>query len=618
MSEDRSKRRELDWKARLSDMFPYSGLLQLLIYSVWFRLVFVLLVLFAVFMALFLPKIWVTTPKDYNPVVKVSGLDLLQAWSLKRSARAAAEAGDQEKALYAWRVAVANNQGNLDSIRGFLEYLLKHGERDETIGMAYTECHWLLGLTETNRNQVELVARVYDHYKLPSRAAALLDPFKSELSPVEEKIFLKSLFEIGQRRTFDRQWESARPATREDPELRLYRDAWLAGWGDPGESGDALARLKSHRGEVAHRELVARLELEVAHQRGDLDYFKEVLDRMVDEGMDRPAYHVTYWILLKNAGREDEAVRLAKNYPFPPESADNLIRFSDVLLSLGLKDDAMDLLTRNIPQFGYSESLWVKQATILNQEKKWEELKALAADMRVDLRVNNSLEGFSYYLEGLAEYRMKRYRPAGEAFERIPRCNFESPYLALQVAANLEKLDYHAIAKEMLVPLEDKLMDHASYWQALNDAGVNLRSDDLVFRTAERLYKMNPDNWITRFNYAASLISRRIQPAEAVKITVELLNQRPNDPGVRINHALALLLNGRTSEAQEMLQTISEDGLPASYASSYFLAWFEVFFNENHFDKALAMSEKINPDYLFNCENEWLQTKLRRIQGASR
>src|SRR5258706_14787160 len=80
-------------KLKLANKLAYFPLLRLLLFKFWFRMAFLALVFLMVFLSLFLPKVWRTSPPNFLPVVKVSGLDLVQAWSLQRTARKQMAAG---------------------------------------------------------------------------------------------------------------------------------------------------------------------------------------------------------------------------------------------------------------------------------------------------------------------------------------------------------------------------------------------------------------------------------------------------------------------------------------------------------------------------------------------
>src|SRR5437764_521365 len=110
-------------KEKLGQKLENFPLLRQLVFEFWFRLVFLAFLLGAVFLALFLPKMWTVSPPGFKPVIKVSGLDLVQAWSLKRSALKAAAAGKNEDAAYAWQAAIANDAADPDLYRGSLRHL---------------------------------------------------------------------------------------------------------------------------------------------------------------------------------------------------------------------------------------------------------------------------------------------------------------------------------------------------------------------------------------------------------------------------------------------------------------------------------------------------------------
>src|SRR5262245_31446968 len=118
MDEDRKAK----WAAKLEN-FP---LLRILLLEKWFRLAFLLFLTVFIGAALFLPNIWVTSPKGFLPVVKVSLLDRVQAQSLKRTARKASASGRYDEASYAWQLAMANNRADAEASRELLRIFLEH------------------------------------------------------------------------------------------------------------------------------------------------------------------------------------------------------------------------------------------------------------------------------------------------------------------------------------------------------------------------------------------------------------------------------------------------------------------------------------------------------------
>ena len=57
-----------------------------LFHDVWFRVFLIGMLAGGALVGLLLPKMWVVTPPDFFPPLKSSGLDLAQAWQLKRKA----------------------------------------------------------------------------------------------------------------------------------------------------------------------------------------------------------------------------------------------------------------------------------------------------------------------------------------------------------------------------------------------------------------------------------------------------------------------------------------------------------------------------------------------------
>src|SRR5262245_6348141 len=139
------KHRKIEWASRL-ERFP---LLKILVLEKWFRLAFLLFLTVLVGALLFLPKIWVTSPKGFLPVVKISLLDRVQAGSLKRTARKAAVAGHFDEASYAWQSALANNRADAEAARELLRNFLDHEQAIKRAPYIVPHAVWLLRLSGT-------------------------------------------------------------------------------------------------------------------------------------------------------------------------------------------------------------------------------------------------------------------------------------------------------------------------------------------------------------------------------------------------------------------------------------------------------------------------------------
>ena len=85
------------------------------------------LLLVPLFLLCMLP-VWPVTPRNFQPTIKISGFDLLQAWKLRRTAAHEAAEGRFDEALGSWRIAIANNPGDPELLRGCLQHLLRAGD----------------------------------------------------------------------------------------------------------------------------------------------------------------------------------------------------------------------------------------------------------------------------------------------------------------------------------------------------------------------------------------------------------------------------------------------------------------------------------------------------------
>jgi tetratricopeptide (TPR) repeat protein len=613
MATTQEKRERRTWQQRLAEKGKHSSLALILIFNFWFRLVFLLLVVFVIGMSLFIPKIWTATDKDFEPVVKISGLDKVQAWSLRRTARNAQAAGDSELALHAWRGAVGNNLTDIESLTGMLEFLVDYEPKKETIGLAYGRAAWLLRLTKTNETSRALAVRVYGSYKLPGEVIGLLADSETDLPTEQHNALLKAHFEGGDMGAFAELWGDATLNESTEEELRWYRLAHLAGWGDPSESYDAFQSVKAIVPAVEQRELVGMLRLSVANERVDVAFYLESLEDLQELGVDRTSQHVLYWKLLADAGREAEAKQLAQDFAFPPENAGDLIYYADILTKLDMAEQAQDLLANGRPRFGYSTAVWIQQAEAFFKSENWTELAALAAEMRSDDRLVGTLDSYSFYLEGRAEHALKRYIPAERAFDLILEDEFPTAQFAAHVAANLQIMGYHDIALNVLVKHQDDMVDNPSYWDMVHTSGANLKDTVSVLLSAEALHRLSPDSWVTRFNYAAALISRREDPEQAMSLSFRVYSERPRFVGGQINHGLALLLNDRLDEARAILEPLVRVRMRGAVKAAFLLGWFELNFKEGNTAEAREAGEAIDLKLLYPEEANFVIDLLARL-----
>ena len=128
---DQHRRRVRTRRRQVPRSVRTNYLLHILFYDARFRWALIATALVFLALGLLLPKIWITSPQAFLPVIKVSGLDLLQSWSLRRSALRADGDGKPNEALQSWAAAVAADAANPATVRGLLRALVRQSLPDQ-------------------------------------------------------------------------------------------------------------------------------------------------------------------------------------------------------------------------------------------------------------------------------------------------------------------------------------------------------------------------------------------------------------------------------------------------------------------------------------------------------
>lgn len=590
-----------------------NALLRQLVYERWFRVGFAVVSLIFIFLSLFLPKIWRASKAGFTPVVKVSGLDLVQAWSLKRTALKAAAAGKFDESLYAWQAALANNRADPDLVRGALQSIGKDPNRRQRAAVAIQEGFWLLRLTGTNVADLEVVSKVLLENACFDPVIELVESKKDQITPPLIATYLKALFSRGQIARFSTEWDKLGARAGNDPELPLYRAAYLVGWGPPEEVTAARQQLEAAAKDPAQRVLAYRLRLALSLREMNVAGYAEALSKLEESREDALSYHAGYWRLLAASGQKDQAIQLAKASGRMPTSPMEAVELTQVYAELGLHDDAVQLFERLTAQFGNSITFWVAYAGELTSLKRWEPLRQLALKIRSDDDIADQLSGFSHFVEGRAELGLGRVSNAEAAFNKAAEREYTYPVLGRQVASQLVQLGQPAPAKQILLRLEHALENDSSFWLLLFSAADRLRETDLLVKAAQRAYQLSPKEPAVINNYAAALLITRQSPQEAIRLTMQFLSDNPNSLHAIVNHSAALLLNDRPKEAEMLLSRVQTNTLTRAQLAIYHLDLFEVYFRLQQFDLAWTISDRIEIQHLYPSQRQWLETTRRQL-----
>lgn len=601
----------------LGNLLNFS-LVRLLWFERWFRYAFIAFVLVFVVVGLSLPKIWRTSEPGFLPVIKVSGLDLLQVWSLRRTAMKAAAAGKFEEANYAWIGALANNQADPDLVRGSLRNILQDPKRRERVAQAVQQSFWLLRLTRTNVSDLELTSRVFADYRYYEPIAEMVETLKEPPTPGLTVLFFKALFNLGRMDEFNARWNKLDGTLQKDPELALYRAAYLAGWGPPGTITEGRQQLQAAEQNPDLKKLAFRLQLAVSARELNPSDYGQALRKLEEVREDTLSDHAGYWRLLVMTSQKEEAARLVQAYPHPPTSAIEVVELAQIHFALGSHEEGFRILDRYARDFGHASIYWITYASELMATKRWEELRQLALRIRAEEGSTDQLTPFTYFLEGRAELALGREASADESFAKAAEREFAYAGLGFRVANELFQLGRPVLAKQILQRLEKALGADASYWILVFTVADRLQDVDLLVQAATRAYELRPHDPALINNYAAALIISRQNPQEVVRVTLDLFTRNPNSLHALVNHSAALLLNNRHKEAHALLSRVRTNSLNAAQMALYNLDMFEVYVGLEQYDEAWAIADQIELKRLYPTQRVWFESVRQQMPPRSK
>ncbi|MBM3880068.1 MAG: hypothetical protein FJ387_10170 [Verrucomicrobia bacterium] len=609
-------------------------LLQLLVVSVWFRLVALSLCLGAVAVAVLLPRVWRSTPPGFAPEVRISLLDRVQGWRLERQARHAEGAGDHRAALSCWRSAWGNDPGNADWLRHTLRAMARCDAPADLADLATEAAGWLLRLSPTNRTDVELVARTWLACGLGEQVPGLMRPLPGPHPVTLERLHLMALCEAGRMTEF-----AARVGTNQvlsaelqrallsvfadqeapdlEPEFRLACVAFLAVFGPTDLQGKALDHVRAARQQRDTARLASDLQWMIHTQQRDLPACEELLREFEETGRATVRHHTSLWLLLAASGQKTEAIRRAQGNSPVPKSGGDALRLARAQMALDLWDQAEHMLTRLADLDEFRGEVLELSAELLMQRRKWDELRQLALRLRLQPEVMLTWGGYSYYLEGLADWEMGQPDAAHVAFEQMATLGVPHPVLALKVAERLLRLGAAAWAEPVLLAHRDDGWSDPSYLTALLHCAQALKNSAYLGPVTARLRALRPDDPQALRHHTRTLVILRRDADAAVSQSFELLRRFPQDPEVALTHVGALLLNARFAEAEALLDRVAPHRLPPAELAQYRLARFELKWRRGHRLEAQAALPQIDPRELYPVQAQWLEAATRAFESGA-
>ncbi len=590
-------------------------LLHILFYDRAFRWFTVVGILLFGTMGVMWPKIWVTSPPGVFPVIKVNGIDLLKARSLKQTAVAATAAGKTEDAIQAWHAARDNNEADLEVNRGLLATLAGQPKPELAwLRLMGVTSDWLLRLSGTNQADLELASRANAAYGQWEWIIYRLGNTNSPRTAVTTPILLAALFEKGLVQRFASEW-TAHKELAQDERTRLYVAAWTAGWGPAAEYTASVDALEAATKVAGLEDLAYRMLLRVDYQRIDLTAYERHFNRLREIGGDKVRHHVRFWNLLRLSGQRARAIELAQGFGDIPASVDEAEMYLAAIAALKQSRILQDFAKERLPKFSAAPQVWVRTAEAMIQVGEWDDLRGLAVEMRQVDRLTMELGNLSWFFEAVGEHHLGRRPRAEDGFDRYLQKTPDDAQLAFGTAVMMGQLGYPEYATRLLRTLETKAGNSSEFWRQMQQASYESRDVDSLIEASRRLYLLQASDPVVANNYAASLLLRGDRGPEAVKVTFEVLDRMPNSVSARVNRALALLQVGRVDEAGPILTSLAGTKLEPSVAAVMEFARFQFHETKGQKAEAIAAAERVEQRFLFPLQAEQLNASLAKLKG---
>jgi hypothetical protein len=568
-----------------------------------------------------LAKLWQTSPEGLNPVVKVSVLDLLQTRSLAATARKAAAAGDLERSLQAWKGALGNNLADdglwrelLDQLNGDLTFTNNNAVEPylESLG-------WFCRLTRTNAQDVLRAARVCARHEHFEQLLTLPWPDSSRETEALEVLRLKALFHVGRMYEFIPLYEQNREELDKNTDFDLYRQAYLAGWGDPADQAAWWEKLESGAKASGQERLGRKLGLIVANQTGDSGKAVRLVRELETAKEDSITDHALLWLTLVGDNRKPEALADMAGRQLLARTATDLNLIATACRRLGLTNQCARLLNTAAPRLGRrqtpeSANVWIIWAALASEARDWAALRTIAGVIRKLPGPCDWLDGYADFLEGYGAQQMAEGPLAENRLARAAKADFPVGNLGVATARGLSELGHLDWAENILRPLEDRFDHSPAYWRTVWSVAIRQHQDeDWLMKSASRLHELEPDVRITRFNYAAALLVRRESPAEALRIMFDIRQTTRRELYTELNYAIALVRTGRLEEARDILANINAPMLTDAERPSYHLCRVEMFLGTGDTNRAAAELKAIDPSNFFPCQVRWLEETAAKL-----
>ena len=165
----------------------------------------------------------------------------------------------------------------------------------------------------------------------------------------------------------------------------------------------------------------------------------------------------------------------------------------------------------------------------------------------------------------------------------------------------------------LLKRLESVAGNDLAFWKQVQLAAFESRQAELLLAACEKVHAMAPDT-VSMSNLAAALLMMRERPADAVQLTLDVIGRAPNSRIAQVNHALALVQNGRTADSERILRSVSATGMSDGDRTMLAFSWFQCHLKAGRTNEAVTVAEKVDLRHLFPPQVRWFGTAQESLK----
>ena len=604
--------------------YSQNYLIHLLLRDWKFRLALSLVACIILSLSILLPKVWRVSPAGYLPVSKISGLDFLQAWSLKRQALKQASEKRYDLAISSWNACIANRPFDAAVLRDALATFrqLTSPTWRHILQVRYYG-QMLAALAPHQHNELALVAQTLLSMGEVTEAANLSPPSLQSVED-EKRALFGALYLLDDRILPPEWFESFKlGSTHQDSMAQEILSAYeflntLNQVGSSQSERFSLQDVKLPEKEKAS-DVSLHLGFQLAFKAGDFDALTGYFDELKSRELARSWHLLKKWRLQLGG---DQITRVWSEIRHEDElpllNSDQVLELAGIYLDISKTTACQDMLESWLEEFPSATSLWVLQGELLLKSENWDRVRAFAGRIRNEPSLGN-LEGYACFMEGEGFRRSGNLSRAASALNQWENSPVVMPSLDLRMARHARNVGMVERALRRFLILEPHFEDHQGFWQELFEFAHEQGQTKFLLRAARKLHELSPRSPQHANNYAAVMLALRENPSEAIGFTLSLVKEFPSDLISRINHIHALLQNRRLQDAQDYLSSIDRESLVEEFRPAFDLAVFELHCLESNLEQARDVLQIMEVEKLLPPQQVWVRDTVKRLelpQGA--